>query len=162
MGSLFLHSQTLPTLPAKLPFNLCPLPHPPPPFTPPPYLIMPVGQQDHQHLPYPKLHHLVLETTFCGINHPAATPDAQIHQYLGIKYASIPARFRQSKLHHTYPTITDASAHGYVRPRTFSLSSFLFIYSYTPLDHPALSPKNIKPLKKYSLGSIPPMSRARL
>ncbi len=54
---------------------------------------MPVGQEDYQEQPYPKLHHVVLETTFCGINHPTSTTDTPIHQYLGIKYATIPARF---------------------------------------------------------------------
>lgn len=75
---------------------------------------MPIVQNHLQSQPYPKLHHVVLDTTFCGINHPASTPDAPIHQYLGIKYASIPARFRQSKLFNSYPAITDASKHGYV------------------------------------------------
>jgi len=73
---------------------------------------MPIVQHHNLSQPYPKLHHAVLDTTFCGINHLASTPHASIHQYLGVKYASIPARFRQSKLFNTYPAITLASKHG--------------------------------------------------
>ncbi|KAF9443507.1 alpha/beta-hydrolase [Macrolepiota fuliginosa MF-IS2] len=79
---------------------------------------MPIVQDHHQSHPYPKLHHVVLDTTFCGINHSASTPDAPIHQYLGIKYASIPARFRQSKLFSSYPTITDTSEYGPICPQS--------------------------------------------
>ncbi|PPQ74840.1 hypothetical protein CVT26_005220 [Gymnopilus dilepis] len=66
---------------------------------------------------FTKLHHLGLETTFRGVEHPLSTPDAPIHQYRGIKYASIPARFRQSKLCTTYPPITDASKYGPICPQ---------------------------------------------
>ncbi|TFK41640.1 Alpha/Beta hydrolase protein [Crucibulum laeve] len=76
---------------------------------------MPISQKHSQS--FPKLHHLALNTTFCGIEHPASTQDARIHQYLGIKYASIPARFRQSKLVTEYPPITDASQHGPICPQ---------------------------------------------
>ncbi|KAF5351202.1 hypothetical protein D9756_008368 [Leucocoprinus leucothites] len=79
---------------------------------------MPIVQDHHQSQPYPKLHHVVLDTTFCGVDHPASTPDAPIHQYLGIKYGAIPARFRQSKLFNSYPAITDASKHGPVCPQS--------------------------------------------
>lgn len=75
---------------------------------------MPISQDQQPSKPYPKLHHVALDTTFCGINHSTSTLDTPIHQYLGIKYASIPARFRQSKLFNSYPAITDASNHGYV------------------------------------------------
>ncbi|KAF9559455.1 alpha/beta-hydrolase [Agrocybe pediades] len=67
--------------------------------------------------PFPKLHHLGLETTFCGIEHPLSTSETSIHQYRGIKYASIPVRFRQSKLCTSYPPIYDASRHGPICPQ---------------------------------------------
>ena len=65
-----------------------------------------------------RCHHRALNTTFEGIKHPLSTPEASLHQFLGIKYASIPARFRQSKLCTTYPsTKTVASQHGPVCPQ---------------------------------------------
>ncbi|PPQ70233.1 hypothetical protein CVT25_011293 [Psilocybe cyanescens] len=72
---------------------------------------------------YPKLHHLGFETTFCGVEHPLSTTDTPIHQYLGIKYATVPARFRQSKLCTSYPPIVDASQHGPICPQTRSTKS---------------------------------------
>ena len=101
---------------------------------------MPTVQDHNQSQPYPKLHHAVLDTTFCGINHLASTPHTSIHQYLGIKYASIPARFRQSKLFNTYPAITLASKNGCgSRFAHFSYTHilkqvvFIFIFSPRPI-----------------------------
>lgn len=65
----------------------------------------------------PKLYHPSLHTTFCGVDHPISTPDTPIHQYLGIKYASVPARFRPSKLCKSYPSIVDATQHGPICPQ---------------------------------------------
>jgi len=67
----------------------------------------------------PSLVHLGLNTTFHGALHRLSTPDAPLHQYLGIKYASIPARFRQSRLcvAGSYPPFTDASLHGPICPQ---------------------------------------------
>lgn len=62
----------------------------------------------------PVVLHEKLHTTFTGLVHPISTQEATVHQYLGIKYASVPARFRQSKLHTSYPPVTDATRHGYV------------------------------------------------
>lgn len=62
----------------------------------------------------PVVLHETLKTTFTGIVHPLSTLDALVHQYRGIKYASVPARFRQSKLCTSYPPQTDATRHGYV------------------------------------------------
>ncbi|KDR72573.1 hypothetical protein GALMADRAFT_142888 [Galerina marginata CBS 339.88] len=76
---------------------------------------MPVPETSTE--PFPKLHHLGLETTFCGIEHSHSTPGAPIHQYRGIKYATIPARFRQSRVCTSYPPITDASKHGPICPQ---------------------------------------------
>ena len=60
----------------------------------------------------PLVLHDVLETTFTGVLHPISTAEAPVHQYRGIKYATIPARFRQSRLHTTYPPRTDATHFG--------------------------------------------------
>jgi hypothetical protein len=60
------------------------------------------------------LHHSVLGTTFRGIDHPISTLDVPIHQFRGIKYANVPARFRQSKLVVSYPSVVDATRYGYV------------------------------------------------
>lgn len=61
----------------------------------------------------PVVLHEKLHTTFSGSVHPISTQEATVHQYLGIKYASVPARFRQSKLHTVYPPTTDATRYGY-------------------------------------------------
>ncbi|KAG2146296.1 Alpha/Beta hydrolase protein [Suillus clintonianus] len=63
------------------------------------------------------LHHTVLGTTFRGIDHPISTVDVPIHQFRGIKYASVPARFRQSKLVTSYPSSVDATRHGPICPQ---------------------------------------------
>lgn len=63
------------------------------------------------------LHHSVLGTTFKGIDHPISTPDVPIHQFRGIKYATVPARFRQSKLVTSYPHLVDATRHGPICPQ---------------------------------------------
>ena len=107
---------------------------------------MPIVQHHNLSQPYPKLHHTVLDTTFCGINHLASAPHASIHQYLGIKYASIPARFRQSKLFSTYPAITLAFKHGYEnRLCTAVTHTHLVIL----VGQSARSPKNARSPRKY-------------
>ena len=60
----------------------------------------------------PVVPHQKLHTTFTGVVHPISTEEAVVHQYLGIKYASVPARFRQSKLFTSYPASTDATRYG--------------------------------------------------
>ena len=60
----------------------------------------------------PVVLHQKLHTTFTGVVHPISTEEAVVHQYLGIKYASVPARFRQSKLFTSYPASTDATRYG--------------------------------------------------
>ena len=62
----------------------------------------------------PIMHHEKLHTTFQGLVHPISTEHAAVHQYRGIKYASIPARFRQSKLFASFYPSTDATRYGYV------------------------------------------------
>ncbi|KAI0747095.1 carboxylesterase [Daedaleopsis nitida] len=65
----------------------------------------------------PVVLHEDLKTTFTGVVHSISTPDAPVHQYLGIKYASIPARFRQSRLYTHYPPQTDCSRNGPICPQ---------------------------------------------
>lgn len=65
---------------------------------------------DSEYLPCIK--HEILQTQFHGIIHSLSTPEAPLHQYRGIKYASVPARFRQSKLVTLYPPVTDATKYG--------------------------------------------------
>ncbi|KAJ7089265.1 Alpha/Beta hydrolase protein [Mycena belliarum] len=65
----------------------------------------------------PVLLHSGLGTAFYGIQHASSTPATPIHQYRGIKYASIPARFRQSHLVTTLPPKTDASCYGPICPQ---------------------------------------------
>ncbi|KIJ63208.1 hypothetical protein HYDPIDRAFT_29895 [Hydnomerulius pinastri MD-312] len=64
------------------------------------------------------LHHSGLETTFKGIEHPISTSEVSIHQFRGIKYASVPSRFRQSQLCTSYPPIVDATRYGPICPQT--------------------------------------------
>jgi len=65
----------------------------------------------------PSVHCPSLSTTFVGIQHSLSGPECQIHQYRGIKYASIPGRFRRSQLHTLYSRITDAKTHGPIAPQ---------------------------------------------
>ncbi|KAK7046884.1 carboxylic ester hydrolase [Favolaschia claudopus] len=65
----------------------------------------------------PALYHPGLKTTLYGLQHRDSTPEVPIHQYRGIKYASIPARFRQSRLVTTLPPKTDATRYGPICPQ---------------------------------------------
>ncbi|KAI0341437.1 carboxylesterase [Trametopsis cervina] len=65
----------------------------------------------------PVIVHDKLHTTFTGLVHPISDERAAVHQYLGIKYASVPARFRQSRLFTTFPPTTDATHHGPICPQ---------------------------------------------
>lgn len=65
----------------------------------------------------PTLYHEALHTTLSGVLHPLSTDETPVHQYLGLKYASIPARFRQSKLVTSYSRYLDASRHGPICPQ---------------------------------------------
>jgi carboxylesterase type B len=62
----------------------------------------------------PEIRHTTLDTTFVGVAHSLSTSDLPINQFRGIKYASVPARFRQAKLFTSYPRVTDATRYGYV------------------------------------------------
>ncbi|KIY45143.1 alpha/beta-hydrolase [Fistulina hepatica ATCC 64428] len=65
----------------------------------------------------PELYHPALKTVFRGVVHPLSTPSVSIHQYRGIKYASVHARFRQSTLFTSYPPVTDATNYGPICPQ---------------------------------------------
>lgn len=56
--------------------------------------------------------HPMLGTTFTGVRHPVSTSHAEVHQFRGIKYASVPMRFRRSTLFDTYGERADATRHG--------------------------------------------------
>ncbi|KAL0578116.1 hypothetical protein V5O48_003859 [Marasmius crinis-equi] len=72
----------------------------------------------------PEVHHIALDTIFHGIEHSVSTPDLPVHQYRGIKYASVLARFRQSKLFASYPPVTDATKYGPICPQIRNMKSF--------------------------------------
>ncbi|KAF9260554.1 alpha/beta-hydrolase [Marasmius fiardii PR-910] len=72
----------------------------------------------------PEVHHLVLDSIFQGIEHPISTSDLPVHQYRGIKYASIPARFKPSKIFASYPPVTDATKYGPICPQIRNMKSF--------------------------------------
>lgn len=67
----------------------------------------------------PSVFHKALGTTFTGVEHPVSTPKLCIHHFRGIKYATIPDRFRQSRLFASFAPHTDATKYGCDR---FSLS----------------------------------------
>lgn len=81
----------------------------------------------------PVVLHEALETTFVGVVHSVSTPDAPVHQYLGIKYADIPARFRQPKLCTYYPPQTDCTRHGYAYVTRYLSSPWLISPSRRPI-----------------------------
>ncbi|PBK80557.1 alpha/beta-hydrolase [Armillaria gallica] len=83
---------------------------------------MPIAQM-HCKVSVPQVHHIPLQTTFHGVVHSISTPEAQVFQYRGIKYASIPARFRQSKLFTSYKSSTDATKYGPISPQYKSRES---------------------------------------
>ena len=65
-----------------------------------------------------KLGHETLKTEFVGVRHACSDGDeagpsaAVVHQFRGIKYASVPMRFRTSTLHETFARRTDATRNG--------------------------------------------------
>ncbi|KAI9507003.1 alpha/beta-hydrolase [Russula earlei] len=65
----------------------------------------------------PVVRHSTLKTTFTGLQHVLSTAETPVHQYRGIKYATVPARFRQSKLFTSYRSSTDATRYGPICPQ---------------------------------------------
>ncbi|KAF5389993.1 hypothetical protein D9757_003878 [Collybiopsis confluens] len=72
----------------------------------------------------PELHHISLDSVFRGVEHSLSSPDTPIHQYRGIKYASVPARFRRSKVFSSYPPAVDASRYGPICPQIKGMKIF--------------------------------------
>lgn len=56
--------------------------------------------------------HEELKTSFTGVRHRVSTPDAEVHQFRGIKYATFPMRFRRSVLFDEYDGSVDATKFG--------------------------------------------------
>ncbi|KAI0305243.1 Alpha/Beta hydrolase protein [Multifurca ochricompacta] len=79
----------------------------------------------------PVVRHSTLKTTFTGIQHTLSTAETPIHQYRGVKYATIPARFRQSKLFTSYRSSTDATRYGPIcpQPKGKTIEEQLFAFS---------------------------------
>ncbi|KAH9958040.1 carboxylesterase [Russula dissimulans] len=79
----------------------------------------------------PVVRHTTLKTTFTGLQHVLSTTEIPIHQYRGVKYATIPARFRQSKLFTSYRSSTDATRHGPIcpQPKGKTVEEQLFAFS---------------------------------
>lgn len=65
-----------------------------------------------------RLGHETLKTEFVGVRHKcsdgdeAAPSPAVVHQFRGIKYASVPMRFRTSVLYEAFARRTDATRNG--------------------------------------------------
>ncbi|KAN0107684.1 alpha/beta-hydrolase [Russula decolorans] len=81
----------------------------------------------------PVVRHTTLKTTFTGLQHAFSTAETPIHQYRGIKYATIPARFRQSRLFTSYRSSTDATRYGPIcpQPKGKTAEEELFAFSGT-------------------------------
>jgi hypothetical protein len=59
------------------------------------------------------LRHEGLRTTFSGVEHAVSTPAVPITQFRGIRYATIPGRFRTARLVSEYEEVVDATRYGY-------------------------------------------------
>lgn len=93
------------------------------------------------------LHHSSLNTVFYGVEHAVSSPDIPIHQFRGIRYAVVPARFRQSILCSSYPPVVDATKYGYA----FLFHSAIFLSS-RPLLSPICPQPNQKSLEEELIG----------
>lgn len=63
----------------------------------------------------PEVEHAALNATFKGIQRD--DQDVPVHQYLGIKYASVPARFERAEPVNGFDgAVLDAARYGYGRP----------------------------------------------
>lgn len=59
----------------------------------------------------PEVHHATLNATFKGIQRDDQVP---VHQFLGIKYANVPARFeRPVPVNNFAGAVVDATKYGY-------------------------------------------------
>ncbi|KAH8101803.1 Alpha/Beta hydrolase protein [Cristinia sonorae] len=93
--------------------------------------------------PIVAVHHTTLNTTFHGLTHHLSTPESPISQFLGVKYADVPARFRQSRLHSSYPAVVDATHHGPICPQSkySNLEAEMFGLSLSAGEFAELLPK---------------------
>ncbi|KAH7416745.1 Alpha/Beta hydrolase protein [Cadophora sp. MPI-SDFR-AT-0126] len=62
--------------------------------------------------PPPMVKHSGVNTTFTGIRHRISSSENEVWQFRGIKYASIPGRFRQSTLNTSFEKETDTTRYG--------------------------------------------------
>jgi carboxylesterase type B len=99
----------------------------------------------------PELYHPALNTTFVGVEHPISTHDSHIHSFRGIKYASVPARFRQSKLFTSYRPVTDASRDGSV----VSMLYRIYLRAYSVFIRPICPQQKYKTLEEEMFGLSP-------
>ena len=98
------------------------------------------------------LYHSSLNTSFYGVQHTVSSPHNPIHQFRGIKYAIVPARFRQSILCSSYPPTVDATKFGCV-------STFRSPSSFPHAPQAQSAPSQINGVsKKSSLVSQTPIS----
>lgn len=93
------------------------------------------------------LHHSSLNTTFYGVEHTISSPNIPIHQFRGIKYAVVPARFRQSIVCSSYPPVVDATKFGYA----FLFHSAILFRSCLPLS-PICPQSHQKSLEEQLIG----------
>jgi hypothetical protein len=59
----------------------------------------------------PSIHHSQLSTTFLGLRHSISS-ETQVWQFRGIKYGTVPCRFKQSIIYSAFPEIYDATSYG--------------------------------------------------
>ncbi|KAH9174733.1 alpha/beta-hydrolase [Lactarius sanguifluus] len=92
----------------------------------------------------PVVRHTLLKTTFTGLQHTLSTAELPIHQYRGIKYASIPARFRQAKLFTSYRSSTDATRYGPICPQPKGKTNEEELFAFTGAETSAQNFKQIE------------------
>ncbi|KAI0263014.1 alpha/beta-hydrolase [Gloeopeniophorella convolvens] len=92
----------------------------------------------------PLVRHSTLKTTFTGLQHALSTADTPIHQYRGIKYASVPARFRQSLLVTSYRSSTDATRYGPICPQPKGKTIEEELFGFSEAEYPAQNLKQIE------------------
>ncbi|TFK49380.1 alpha/beta-hydrolase [Heliocybe sulcata] len=90
---------------------------------------------------HPVVQHKALKTAFTGVEHSVSSPEAPVAQFRGIKYASIPARFRQSKLCTSYSVQVDATKYGPICPQVCVKGAEAEVFGLTEDQVP---PQNFK------------------
>lgn len=73
----------------------------------------------------PTVQHAALNATFKGIQR--TDQDVPVHQYLGIKYASVPARFERAEPVDGFAgAVVDASRYGYASDLSTGVEPFKY------------------------------------